>query len=536
MKKDVILFFILAVILFCGYFLFLGSYPLLDIDETRYADMARSMLQRGNFLTLYLNGDYFFEKPPLYFWLECFTFKIFGETNELTARLPVVILSLLPLGLLFGLCKRVKNIKYAFISCAVLLTSIEYILITKIAILDSVLTSFVSSAVLCYFYTFFTNTQHKKFFWFLVYVFTGLAVMAKGIPGFVIPAGTITVSTIIFKTYRETFKYSFSGILLFFIIVLPWHILMIKTYPGLFFEEYIYKHHILRFLGSDIIHRTQPWYFYFLTLLWGLFPHILVFLPELFTGLVKKFRTENFRFYYYTRDNFGKFLLLNTVTVFVTLLFFSSSGAKLITYILPIYPFMAVIIGDIWLKYIENDNRAVKIALIIMNTLFLTGIFVICFAKFVLPAYVYKNFLPVQIISCVLIIPFTALSLWLIKNNKRFDSFLATVLLISFLSGGLTPFVYKFDYSFGQNDLMKFAKLAKEHNYTISTYKTGKKYSLLYYSNLKHIDFQTADDLTWLSKELEKENHLVITRNKDIDNLPVKIKIKGIKYSVIEKE
>ena len=87
MKKDFILFFILAVILFCGYFLFLGSYLLLDVVETRYVDMARSMLKSGNFLTLYLNGDYFFEKSPLYFWIECFAFKILGETNELTARL-----------------------------------------------------------------------------------------------------------------------------------------------------------------------------------------------------------------------------------------------------------------------------------------------------------------------------------------------------------------------------------------------------------------------------------------------------------------
>ena len=79
MKKDFVLFVILAIILLCGYFLFLGSYPLLDVDETRYVDMARSMLKSGDFLTLYLNGDYFFEKPPLYFWIECFSFKILSE-------------------------------------------------------------------------------------------------------------------------------------------------------------------------------------------------------------------------------------------------------------------------------------------------------------------------------------------------------------------------------------------------------------------------------------------------------------------------
>ncbi len=535
MKKKIVLFCILAVILFCGYFLFLGSYPLLDVDETRYVDMARSMLKSGNFLTLYLNGDYFFEKPPLYFWIECFAFKIFGGTNELTARLPIVLLSLLPLGLLFGICKKVKDIKYAFITCAVLLTSLEYILITKIAILDSVLTSLVSSAVLCYFYTFFTENKNKKYFWCLTYIFTGLAVMAKGIPGLVIPAGTIAVSTIIFKTYRETFKYAFAGIILFLIIVLPWHILMLKTYPGLFFEEYIYKHHILRFLGSDVIHRSQPWYFYILTLLWGLFPHIFVFLPKFFAGIFKKIKTQNINFIFNQADSLEKFLILNTITVLVSLLFFSSSGAKLITYILPVYPFFAAIIANMWLQYINNDNRTIKVSLIILNTILLTSAFVMCFAKFVLPSYVYKDFLPVQIISLILIVPFTIVNLCLILKNKKFENFISTVIFISLLSGCLTPFIYKFDYSFGQNDLMKFAKFAKENNYTISTYKTGKKYSLLYYSGLNRVEFQIDDDLNWLDKELHKRNHLVITRNKDLKNLPVKVKVKGVKYSVIEK-
>ena len=82
---------------------------------------------------------------------------------------------------------------------------------------------------------------------------------------------------------------------------------------------------------------------------------------------------------------------------------------------------------------------------------------------------------------------------------------------------------------------MKYAKFARENNYTISTYLTGKKYSLLYYGNQSKIDFQTKEDLDWLNDELNKENHIVIIRNKEIKNLHVKIKEQGIKYSIIEK-
>lgn len=223
MKRQykIILYCILAFTLFCGFFCQLGAYPLLDVDETRYVNMAREMFQTKDFLTLYLNGDYFFEKPPLFFWLECLSFKLFGVVSELSARLPIVLLSLLPAGLLLFLCRKVKGDKFAIITTATLFTSLEYIFLTKIAILDSVLTSFVVSSVLCYFYTFYVEEKNKKYFWLFTYVFAALAVLAKGIPGIAIPALTIGISTIVFKTYKETLKCSW-GILVFLLITLPW--------------------------------------------------------------------------------------------------------------------------------------------------------------------------------------------------------------------------------------------------------------------------------------------------------------------------
>ena len=267
MKKQytILLLCLVGFIFYYGFMHWLGIYPLLDVDETRYVDMAKNMLKNNDYLTLYLNGDYFFEKPPLYFWLECFSFTVLGVINEFSARIPIVLLSLLPAGFLFFLCKKIKNTKFAIISLITLFTSLEYMFMTKVAILDSVLTSFVTASVLSYFATFFVQEKNKKYFWSLTYVFSALAVLAKGIPGVAIPAIIIAISTVVFKTYKETLKYSW-GILVFLLITLPWHIIMLKIYPNLFFQEYIYKHHILRFLGSNVIHRSEPWYFYFITL------------------------------------------------------------------------------------------------------------------------------------------------------------------------------------------------------------------------------------------------------------------------------
>lgn len=456
-KRDnlfLILFISFAII----YVMLLGAYPLLEPDETRYVTMARDMFTSGNYLTLYLNGEYFFEKPPLFFWLESLSFWFFKDISEFTARFPVVILSLLPLGLLFFLSEKVKNQKFAFLNSAILLTTLEYVLITKIAMLDSVLTSLVSSSVLCYFFTFFVSEENKKYFWYSCYILMGLAVLAKGFPGVVIPAGTILAGTIIFRTYKETLKNMPVGIVLFLIIALPWHIIMLLKHGSLFFNEYIIKHHLMRFLGAEVIHRNEPVYFYFVTLLWGLFPWIFSLLSSL--RKPRKFNLEN---------RYDKFLVLNITAILVILLFFSCSGAKLITYILPVYPFFAVLIGHIWYE----------------------------------------------------------------RSMKKF---MVIVAVMTILGGFASPFGYKLDYSFGQNDLMQFAKMAKDNNYTISTYKTGKKYSLLYYSGLKNVEFQTGENPEWLRNELCRKNNYLIVRNKEIKDLPVNTEIvkQGVKYSIIK--
>lgn len=510
LEKKNILIFVLFVVFIIAYLFFLGSYPLLDADETRYAVMAREMLKTNDFMTLYLNGSCFFEKPPLYFWIEVLSFKMFG-ISEFAARLPIVLLSVLPLGLLFGLCNKIKGFKFAFIAAATLMTTLEYAIITKIAILDSIFTSFCVSSVLLYFYTFFVEQENKKWFWLFAYIFMGFAVLAKGMPGVVIPFGTILVSSIIFKTHKETLKSFLYGLPVFLLIALPWHILMLKTYPGLFYQEYIYKHHILRFLGSEVINRNKPWYFYILTLIWGLIPHTLIFLG------VKNIKLD-------------KFLKLNVIAGLLTLIFFSLSGAKLITYILPIYPFFAVIIAEIWIYYIKNDNKLLKYSMLLINSILAFGALFFPFAA----AYILNgetgNMHLMQI-------SFAVSLFYLIRSiakDERFNSFVFQTVFMALLIGFTGPLAYKIDYSFGQNDLIRFAKFAKEKNYTISTYKTGSKYSLLYYSGLPQIDFHPYDNKEWLNGELKKENNLLIMRNKDIESLPVEIRCRGIKYSAVK--
>ena len=120
--------------------------------------------------------------------------------------------------------------------------------------------------------------KNKKFYWWAFYLFSGLAVMAKGIPGVVIPFGTVFFASIVTGKLKEIFKplYFIPGIVIFLLVVLPWHIVMLKKYDPLFYNEYIIKHHLHRFLNTshNEIGRKQPFYYYLVVILWGFIPWI----------------------------------------------------------------------------------------------------------------------------------------------------------------------------------------------------------------------------------------------------------------------
>ena len=173
--------------------------------------------------------------------------------------------------------------------------------------------------------------------------------------------------------------------------------------------------------------------------------------------------------------------------------------------------------------------------MVLLNSILTIAAVGLILIQFVLPTEIYANFLKIQIISLIILVP-TVICNWIfLIKKKKLKFFLSLTIFIAIISGFLTPYVYEFIYSFGQNDLMEYAKFARKNNYTISTYLTGRKYSLLYYGNQSQIDFQTEEDLDWLNNELKKEKNLLIIRNKDVEGLDVKIKQKGVKYSLIER-
>lgn len=528
-KKHGDLFTFLGLLIVC-YFIFffnIGNYPLMDVDETRYVSMARDMFHCKDFLTLYLNGEFFFEKPPLYFWGECLSFAIFGRVTEFTARFPVALYGTLSTLLLYFTGKKIVSRRFGVISALILATTLEFVILAKFAILDIVVTTCVGFSVMFGFLTQFVQDKNKKYMWWLFYIFSGLAVMAKGIPGFVVPFAVMFFVTIANKTFKQVFKpqYILPGFLLFFLIVLPWHLIMFKIHDPLFFHEYIIKHHIERFLNSNEINREQPFYFYILTVLWGLVPWIFSAIAVGITKLksIKKFNVTEL-------SNPQKYLLFNAIAFVVTMLFFSSSSTKLITYILPVYFFTACILGFVWEDYMFNKKyeKPINVTVYILGGICILAGILTCFAKFVLPAQTYSDLLTIKWFCIILVLAFGISSILCAVKKHPKGVFACYVLFILITSAFGTKLFYNMDYKFGQNDLMRFAKYAHENGKKVAVINDERKYSVVYYygiptdmdsRNVLFITLNDKEEMKQLGHILDDKNIVAIIRKKQYQEI-----------------
>lgn len=525
--KELITFSGLFIVFYFIFFHNIGTYPLMDIDETRYVLMSKDMFHSKDFMTLYLNGEYFFEKPPLYFWIECISFKFFGFINEFSARFPAALCGMILSFLVYFSGKKIVNAKYGIVSSLSLASSLEFTILSKYAILDIFLCTFVALSVFSYFMTLFATEANKKYFWWMFYIFSGLAVMAKGIPGVVIPFGTVFFVSLYTRTFKKIFKplYLLPGIILFLLITLPWHIIMIKAH-NTFYHEYIVKHHLQRFVNSKELGRKQPWFYFIVTLLWGLVPWTASIIAAAAAKIKQSFNAaENLSSIQnilksvlkVPENKAEKFFAINLIAAIVTLLFFSSSSTKLITYILPIYPFAACIVGIIWTNYLEEGKnaKAIDISSYIFSGICLVCAFAALFMPVFLPRDIYELIKPVQLFSIPVICLTQIPALAFLYKKQRKAVFACYVTFIMLLSAFGTPVFYKLDYKFGQNDLMKFATYAQNNNSPLYAINTGRRFSLNYYGNSNNVHYLADIDLNSLEKLNLPDNAVVLIKIKE---------------------
>jgi 4-amino-4-deoxy-L-arabinose transferase-like glycosyltransferase len=285
------------------------------------------MLAAHDFVSPRIYGDFWYDKPPMYYWLVSGSFKLLGQ-SEFTARFPSAVLAVCGGLLVYFGGKSLMNQRAGFISALVLSTSIEYFYLGKAAVTDMTLTFFLTAALLCY-------LQRK---YYLAYIAAGMAVLTKGPIGIVFP-GMIVLLHLILTKKLQTVKHMkvISGGFLVALVSLPWYIAMYHFHGMDFINTFFGFHNVTRFLQPE--HSTGVlWYYYIPVLLVGFFPWTMFLAQSLWSS----FRNRN-----QPDGDIPFFFFIWAMIVFV---FFSISQTKLISYILPMYPALALLVG----KYIDQ--------------------------------------------------------------------------------------------------------------------------------------------------------------------------------------
>lgn len=333
-----------AVISMIILFFNLGAIPLLDPDEPVYAQTPVEMLSHQEFISPRIYGEYWYDKPPMYYWLVAASYKLFG-VSDFAARFPSALLAVACVLAVLYFGKRMLNERAGIISALVLATSIEFVYLGKAAVTDITLTFFLTVSMLS-----FINKKYVLF-----YACAGLAVLTKGPIGLFFPGVVAFMFLFVTGNLSEIKRMRLpSGILIFSIIAVPWYAVMYHLHGSAFIDTFLGFHNVTRFTSPE--HPTGVlWYYYVPVLILGFFP---------WTALLLQAAYHSFM---HGREKFRKLIFLH-VWAAVVFVFFSVAQTKLVSYILPMYPALALLIGwyvdQLWGNYYQQKRQYVWGALL----------------------------------------------------------------------------------------------------------------------------------------------------------------------------
>ncbi len=325
-----------------GIFLFLfytWAMPLIDPDEPRYASTARDMVLNNNWIVPYFNGVPRINKPPLFYWTIAVSYKIFG-ISELSARLPSALAAIGMVFVTYLLGKRIENRQKGFWAGVTLMASPLFFLISRFCITDMLLSFFICSSLYLFFVEYLessnrgiggfqTHSYRRLFLYFLL----GMVFLVKGPVGILL----FILITLCFLVWMRDLRYLrrlwyLSGFLLFLGIICAW---------GIPFWLSLGTEQISALLSQEMSGRfvsgyahPEPFYYYVPVFFIGFFPWSLFVLIPI-VHVIKRRKglpVEEKKQVYF----FCSWLIM-------TLLFFSLSHSKLMTYVLPLSPSVALL-------------------------------------------------------------------------------------------------------------------------------------------------------------------------------------------------
>ena len=402
---------------------------LIPSDEGRYAEIAREMLVTGDWITPRYNGYKYFEKPPLQAWATAAAFQAFG-IGDWQARLWTALTGFLTILLVGFTGARIFNARAGWLAAVVLASSPIWIISGHFNSLDMGLSSFLVAA-LCSLLLAQTshNKNHCRNWMWACWIFMALATLSKGVIGAAIPAMVFiaySISTWDWKIWTRLRL--FSGTILFLAITAPWFVLVAQRNPE-FLEFFFIHEHLQRFTQDDHS-RTGPIYYFLPLLLIGLLPWILQ-VPGAFAQAWSERRRE---------FSAGWLLVCWFAVIFA---FFSVSHSKLPGYIIPVFPALALIIGNRLDRLLGHTNTMAlpwKLQTLCFAILGCVGFFFLdAIGKQARPDEIeaYAQYTYWVIAALVALVSFSAYAAWQSKRNgiQSIVSFACGFFLCAIITG-----------------------------------------------------------------------------------------------------
>jgi 4-amino-4-deoxy-L-arabinose transferase-like glycosyltransferase len=323
----------------------LGARPLFNPDEGRYAEIPREMQSGGDWVIPHLDGLAYIEKPPLQYWATALAYRLLGET-VFSARLYTALCALGAVALVWMLARRLWDEAAAWRAAAVLASLSLFTIMGQLLTLDMSLTFFMTLGLAGFL---LAQRERSPRWMLLAWLATALGVLTKGLVAAAIPAAVLIVYTLVTRETGAWRRLELkTGLPLFLAVTVPWHWLAAGRLPD-FLQFFFIHEHFARYLTPSAGRQEASWFFG-AVLLAGSLPWTLPALRILCTGW--RARTAPGEF------NHALFLWLWIVFV---LGFFTLSDSKLIPYILPAMPAVALLVGALTPATLRRDLIATAI-------------------------------------------------------------------------------------------------------------------------------------------------------------------------------
>lgn len=323
------------------YILPLGIRPMIIPDESRYAEIPREMIESGDWVSPKLAGVRYFEKPVLGYWLNASSMSVFGQ-NKFASRLPAAVAAGLSALLVFLIVRR-KDSRTGILAAGILLTSIMFFAIGVFNVLDGPFTLCITGTMVFFFLAYTeTSARRKMALLALCGVFSGLSFLTKGFLALVLPVIIIIPFLAWEKRWKEYLVMPLIPALTALLVALPWCVL-IALRESDFWNYFFWIEHVARFIKPGGPQHPEPFWFFVPVIIGGAMPWTTM-LPAAAAGLRKLgFKAPLLRY-----------CICWLVFPFI---FFSASGGKLGTYILPCFPPLAVLMAIGLESYFHSGGR-----------------------------------------------------------------------------------------------------------------------------------------------------------------------------------